>query len=180
MEQRASRLGREIGRDCLDVRLRLLNRSVTRLYDAALRPYSITIAQLNLLASVANLQPIPSGKLADLLSLEISTLSRNARLMESAGWLEISAACRARLRRASIGCTAVCFPGASRLRSVKQFARRDRELESGQVHTSPHFEPMHVETGKARDPQAKETTMMTRRKLISAISILGASVVSAK
>lgn len=92
MEQRASRLGREIGRDCLAVRLRLLNRSVTRLYDAALRPYSITIAQLNLLASVANLQPIPSGKLADLLSLEISTLSRNARLMESAGWLEISAA----------------------------------------------------------------------------------------
>lgn len=74
------------------MRLRLLNRSVTRLYEAALRPHGITIAQLNLLASVANLQPVPSGKLADLLSLEISTLSRNARLMEHAGWLEIALA----------------------------------------------------------------------------------------
>jgi len=87
-------LAHEIGRECLGMRLRLLNRSITRLYDAALRPYGVTIAQLNLLASIANLQPVPSGKLADLLSLEISTLSRNARVMESDGWLQIGLADR--------------------------------------------------------------------------------------
>jgi DNA-binding MarR family transcriptional regulator len=84
-----SRIAPEIGRDCLAVRVRLLNRCITRLYDAALRPHGLTIAQLNLLTSIANTQPVRSGKLADALSMEVSTLSRNLRLMEREGWIEV-------------------------------------------------------------------------------------------
>lgn len=87
-------LAEEIGRDCLATRVRLLNRVISRVYDTALRPYDITTAQLNLLAAVAQLEPVPAGKLADLLSLQISTLSRNMHLMEESGLIEIAQAKR--------------------------------------------------------------------------------------
>jgi DNA-binding MarR family transcriptional regulator len=82
----------EIGRDCLAARLRLFNRVITRLYDDALRAHGITVAQLNMLSAVAQFEPIAAGKLSDLLSLKISTLSRSMHLMEKSGLLEISAA----------------------------------------------------------------------------------------
>jgi DNA-binding MarR family transcriptional regulator len=82
----------EIGKDCLGVRIRLLNRTVTRIYDAALRSHGLTAAQLNLLAAIDSLEPARAGELADLLSMEISTLSRNAHLMEREGWVTIEPA----------------------------------------------------------------------------------------
>ena len=72
--------------------MRLLNRAVSRVYDRALRPYDVTVAQLNLLSAVAQLGPVPAGKLADLLSLQISTMSRNMHLMEGSGLIEIAPA----------------------------------------------------------------------------------------
>jgi DNA-binding MarR family transcriptional regulator len=62
---------------------------MTRIYDAALRPHGLTAAQLNLLASIQNLEPARASEIADLLSMEISTLSRNAHLMQRQGWLTI-------------------------------------------------------------------------------------------
>jgi DNA-binding MarR family transcriptional regulator len=88
-QRRGARVASEIGRDCLAVRVRLLNRAITRIYDAALRPHGLTIAQLNLLTSIANRQPAPAGEVAQLLSMEISTLSRNARLLQGEGLIEI-------------------------------------------------------------------------------------------
>src|SRR6478752_4550427 len=88
-QRRGARIASEIGRDCLAVRLRLLNRAVTRIYDDALRPHRLTIAQLNLLTSIANQQPAAAGDVAQLLSMEISTLSRNARLLRDEGLIQI-------------------------------------------------------------------------------------------
>ena len=82
----------EIARDCLAARVRLLNRAISRVYDRALRPYDVTVAQLNLLSAVAEFEPIPAHKLADLLSLQISTLSRNMHLMEELGLIDIAQA----------------------------------------------------------------------------------------
>jgi DNA-binding MarR family transcriptional regulator len=90
----ATQVAQEIGHDCLAVRIRLLNRVITRIYDTALRPHRLTIAQLNLLASIANRQPAAAGELAQLLSMEISTLSRNARLLETDGLIQIDRAQR--------------------------------------------------------------------------------------
>ena len=46
-----------IVRDCIAVRLRLLNRVVTNLYDDALRPLGLKTSQLNILTSTAKLGP---------------------------------------------------------------------------------------------------------------------------
>lgn len=84
----------ELLRECLAVRVRTLSRTLTRIYDAALRPHGITAAQLNLLVAIRTLGPAASGEVAASLSLDISTLSRNARLMERAGWITIDRAGR--------------------------------------------------------------------------------------
>jgi DNA-binding MarR family transcriptional regulator len=81
-----------IAEDCLGVRIRLLNRTVTRIYDAALRPHGLTAAQLNLLALLASLESARAGEVADFLSMEISTLRRNAHLMEREGWVTVQPA----------------------------------------------------------------------------------------
>ena len=47
-----------IAGECLAVRVRLLNRTITGIYDGALRPLSMTVGQLNILFTVAKLGPI--------------------------------------------------------------------------------------------------------------------------
>lgn len=77
--------------DCLCFRARRTARAITRLYDAALRPTGLQATQVTLMNAVA-LGPKgaqPMGRLADILALEISTLTRNLRPLESAGLLEI-------------------------------------------------------------------------------------------
>jgi DNA-binding MarR family transcriptional regulator len=84
--------GTTMAQECLAVRVRLISRRLSRIYDAALRPLGITISQLNLLSVIDNMQPAPSGRVAALLSMEISTLSRNARIAQSEGWITIERA----------------------------------------------------------------------------------------
>ena len=76
----------------LAIRARLISRRLSRIYDAALRPLGITVSQLNLLSVIENLHSAPSGRIADLLSMEISTLSRNARIAQGEGWITIERA----------------------------------------------------------------------------------------
>ncbi len=78
--------------ECLAVRVRLLSRRLSRIYDAALRPLAITVAQLNVLSVIEVMGSAPAGRVADLLAMEISTLSRNARIMESQGWITVDRA----------------------------------------------------------------------------------------
>lgn len=78
--------------ECLAVRVRLLSRRLSRIYDAALRPLAITVAQLNALSVIEVMGSAPAGRVADLLAMEISTLSRNAHIMESQGWITVERA----------------------------------------------------------------------------------------
>ena len=78
-----------IARTCIAVRLRLLNRVVTNLYDDALRPLGLKISQLNLLVVTAKLGLAQPAKVCDLLHLDTSTLSRNVERMRAKGWLEV-------------------------------------------------------------------------------------------
>jgi DNA-binding MarR family transcriptional regulator len=78
-----------IVQNCVAVRLRLLNRVVTNLYDDALRPIGIKISQLNLLVVAAKLGLARPAQVCDLLQLDVSTLSRNVETMGRNGWLEI-------------------------------------------------------------------------------------------
>jgi DNA-binding MarR family transcriptional regulator len=78
-----------IARDCIAVRVRVLNRAVTSLYDEALRPHGLRVGQLNLLVAVARMGTARPGDVCRVLKMEKSTLSRDALVMLRNGWLEV-------------------------------------------------------------------------------------------
>ena len=78
-----------IARNCIAVRLRLLNRVVTNLYDDALRPLGLKVSQVNILVVTAKLGVAQPAQVCDLLHLDTSTLSRNVERMRAKGWLEV-------------------------------------------------------------------------------------------
>ena len=77
-----------IARSCIAVRLRLLNRVVTNLYDEALRPLGLKVSQLNILVVTARLGLARPAEVCEILQLDASTLSRNVERMRARGWLE--------------------------------------------------------------------------------------------
>src|SRR5205807_4645474 len=78
-----------IARNCIAVRLRLLNRVVTNFYDDALRPLGLKVSQLNILIVTARLGLARPIQVCDILQLDTSTLSRNVERMRAHGWLEV-------------------------------------------------------------------------------------------
>jgi DNA-binding MarR family transcriptional regulator len=78
-----------IARTCVAVRLRLLNRVVTNLYDDALRSLGLKVSQLNILVVAAKLGLARPADVCAILQLEKSTLSRNVERMRTKGWLEV-------------------------------------------------------------------------------------------
>src|SRR5262245_27294912 len=78
-----------IARNCIAVRLRLLNRVVTNLYDEALRPLGLKVSQLNILIVTARLGLARPAQVCDLLHLDASTLSRNVERMRGRSWLGV-------------------------------------------------------------------------------------------
>jgi DNA-binding MarR family transcriptional regulator len=78
-----------IAEQCVAVRLRLLNRVVTNLYDDALRPLGVRTSQLNILIVTAKLGLARPAKVCGILQLDSSTLSRNVERMRASGWLEV-------------------------------------------------------------------------------------------
>ena len=78
-----------IARSCIAVRLRLLNRVVTRFYDDALRPLGLKVSQLNILIVAARLGLARPAQVCDILQLDASTLSRNVKPLQAHGWLEV-------------------------------------------------------------------------------------------
>ena len=89
MENQMDRLPLDdIVRTCIALRVRLLNRVITNLYDDALRPLDLKVSQLNLLVVTAKLGVAQPAKVCDILQLDTSTLSRNVERMRANGWLE--------------------------------------------------------------------------------------------
>jgi DNA-binding MarR family transcriptional regulator len=78
----------EIARDCVAVRLRLLNRVITNLYDDALRPLGLKVSQMNLLVVAARLGVAEPSQVCRILQMDLSTLSRNLERLRARGWIE--------------------------------------------------------------------------------------------
>jgi DNA-binding MarR family transcriptional regulator len=78
---------RAMAEECLCFRVRRVSRALTRLYDEALRPMDIQATQLTLLNAAALLEArdAPMGELADVLAMDLTTLSRNLRPLEASG-----------------------------------------------------------------------------------------------
>ena len=79
----------EILAGCIAGRVRLLNRTLTSLYDDLLRPAGLTTGQLNLLVWVASQGPLSPAELAQRLNMEKSTLSRNLARLRKQGWVRV-------------------------------------------------------------------------------------------
>ncbi len=80
-----------IAADCLAVRVRLLNRTITAIYDDALRPLGLTTGQLNVLVIIAKRGPISPSEIAGRLNMEKSTVSRNLARIRDNGWITVAA-----------------------------------------------------------------------------------------
>lgn len=87
-QQQSIEIAQQMSQACVARRLRQVNRTVTRLYDEALRPYGITVNQLNILAVVISEQQIRPGQLGQALGMEKSTVSRTVDRMVGKNWLK--------------------------------------------------------------------------------------------
>ena len=67
-----------IARECIGMRLRLVNRVVTRIYDAALRQHGLKTSQVNIMVAAWKLGVASPGRVCEVLDLDPSTLSRPA------------------------------------------------------------------------------------------------------
>ena len=77
-----------IAEQCIAVRLRILSRAVTRIYNRALRPYGLTTSQMNILVAISCLGQAKQHDVCQALHLEKSTLSRDVARMRRQGWLD--------------------------------------------------------------------------------------------
>ena len=78
-----------IAGECIAVRMRMLNRIVTNLYDQALRPLGLKVSQMNILVAAAKMGTARPAEVCERLHLDVSTLSRNVERMKARGWLEV-------------------------------------------------------------------------------------------
>ncbi len=78
-----------IAGECIAVRMRLLNRVVTKIYDDALRPLGVKVSQMNILVAAGRMGTARPAEVCERLHLDVSTLSRNVERMKARGWLEV-------------------------------------------------------------------------------------------
>ena len=75
---------------CACSNFRKAARAVTQLFDAALKPTRIRSTQFALLVAIAKLTPVTIGRLAQILVIDRTTLTRSLRLMERHDFVAIS------------------------------------------------------------------------------------------
>ncbi|MCG8567059.1 MAG: MarR family winged helix-turn-helix transcriptional regulator [Desulfobacterales bacterium] len=73
---------------CLSVRVRLINRMVSAIYDKAMKPHGIKSTQFTVLAAVAALESPTSRELSQVLHMDTSTFSRTLGILKQRGLLE--------------------------------------------------------------------------------------------
>ena len=74
-------------RTCSCAALRRASRAVTQHYEARFRGTGLRATQFTVLVTLAQTGPVTVSKLAGLLGLERTTLTRNLRPLEARGWV---------------------------------------------------------------------------------------------
>jgi DNA-binding MarR family transcriptional regulator len=74
--------------DCYCTQFRRSSRALTRLYDAALKDHGIRITQFSLLRALRRLDGAATfSELAEEVVLDVTTISRNVKVLAAAGWV---------------------------------------------------------------------------------------------
>ncbi|NWH07515.1 MAG: winged helix-turn-helix transcriptional regulator [Alphaproteobacteria bacterium] len=86
--------------DCTCLRLRKTSRIVTQIYDEALAPLDLTITQFSIMAHLFELDGCAIGRLAVLLVMDSTTLTRTLKPLEARGLIESRVSTQDKRRRA--------------------------------------------------------------------------------
>ncbi len=78
----------KIGRECLGVRIRMLNRALTQYYDDEFRALDLKASQFGILLMAASWGKVIPRDLCETLHVDASTMSRNLDRMKAQGWIE--------------------------------------------------------------------------------------------
>jgi DNA-binding MarR family transcriptional regulator len=71
--------------ECYCIALRAASRKLTAIYDAAMEPVGVGIAQFSLLRRIGRTQPVSLTELGRVAELDRSTVGRNVRVLERMG-----------------------------------------------------------------------------------------------
>lgn len=85
----AAEVAAAIVSECLAMRVRLVERAITKRYNEVTAPHGATVAQMTLLAAITRRPGVRATDLAHHLVIDASTLSRNLDRLERLGWIEI-------------------------------------------------------------------------------------------
>jgi DNA-binding MarR family transcriptional regulator len=88
--KRRSVTEQEAATSCACQNVRMAARAVTRAYDRALRPSGLRSTQFTILVAASVAGGIPMHRLADILGLERTTLTRNLAAIEREGLIEMA------------------------------------------------------------------------------------------
>jgi DNA-binding MarR family transcriptional regulator len=93
---------RRRGLECACGDVRMAARAVTRLYDRYFEPIGVGANQVSLLWAVMALEPATVGTVANAISADATTLTRNLKILERDGYLKSVAGEDRRERRYSL------------------------------------------------------------------------------
>lgn len=74
---------------CLSASFRRASRVLTQHYEAALRPLGLKGTQFTLLQALSRAGEVSQGKLAEILAIDSTTLTRTLTIMDRQGWIAI-------------------------------------------------------------------------------------------
>ena len=76
--------------ECYCAALRAAARRTTALYDAALEPTGVNVAQFSLLRNIARIGPVSLTELGRKVDLDRSTIGRNVRVLQRLGLVAVT------------------------------------------------------------------------------------------
>jgi DNA-binding MarR family transcriptional regulator len=88
IQQRMGQLAQE-GSSCVSFNIRKAARAVTQLYDERMRPFGLRSTQLPILGKTLVLEPVTVTRLAEATVTDRTTLTRNLRLLEHQGLIQV-------------------------------------------------------------------------------------------
>lgn len=80
----------EVAGTCVAGNLRRVSRAVAKVYDAALKPSGLRGTQFNLMTAIIIMGPVAISKLAEVLVMDRTTLTRNLGPIQKQGLVDIS------------------------------------------------------------------------------------------
>jgi DNA-binding MarR family transcriptional regulator len=80
---------KEIGRTCACFKVRKAARAITKLYEEVLRPSGLRATQFSLLMATRVMGPVTVVKLAQVMVMDRTTLTRNLQILETRGLITI-------------------------------------------------------------------------------------------